>query len=302
MRNLNMTVTCWMMALVAGLFASSGYGATVFHEDFDGSNGPWGGMHIGNDWQGDIIPGKNGWVQTNPDSIGITRIIIDNTLNPGDNRTGVARTNGGGNTWDGFGNGAGAAHSFNAGGDKIVASFMTNLNGQALGSPLNPLTYNGEVRLLLGDATITTESGNSNDNAYLLGLGKTFVEPGLRLGGAFTPGTPIDTGFLNVAEWFEAKIEVTDVGSPAETARAFWRDIDDATGLPTGDGSFTLMGIFPKPNSLFALNHIGTEQFAFSGGASGINIDGIRVEDNIPEPATIGLLGMSALGLMRRRR
>ncbi len=97
--------------------------------------------------------------------------------------------------------------------------------------------------------------------------------------------------------WFEGQIDYR--GGTSVTAS--WRDVDDTTGLPLGNGDWTLIGDYGG--------------LVVSAGlvldAGGINVhtagtaDVFRIGTDyvpVPEPASLGLLALTGLAMLRRRR
>ena len=317
MRNLNMTVTCWMMALVAGLLIAVSQPAnavpvTTFEENFnalavsnvnlahDVANA---GDFIGVDGDGAFGAGTgnvNGWVEHG--GLGHFHAVND----PSTNRNGVGGSNGLGNNYDGCPTGnfntCGAAHATNVvatttGTTRVIASVLTRLGHNNAGNPRS----SGEAKLYLGDSTLATATGGPF-NAYEVIIDSAVGNVGVdaMADGSFatlTGGAGASTAYPDpfpAGPFYEIKITVDQVGTAAEMA------------ILEIDG--TQIGTFAASGGAFDLTHIAVVSINDIGGGG----QSVKVWDNflvqtelvalVPEPATLSLLGMGAMGLMRRGR
>ncbi len=312
--------------------------AQPFLDDADGSNGPWvsdaGNFGTPDDNVfGDVVPGKNGWLGVPDAGIG-HRIIqgnpdqLDGSGDPvplADHHYGINLTQGFGNAWEGCAPagdnaewGCASAHPVNLpGAGTITYSALTNPNGKALLKPLNQgfgLNYAGEAKIFIGDSSIVN-AGVTGMNGYMLTfeseehLGKIEVfENGVNTqsatalldsGWGHFPNLPDDADAS--LEWVEIQIVVSNVGQANQSAIAQWRDVDDAQNGTVATTAFTTMGVFESvEGAMFNLDHIAIfSSRQDNGGASLIGFDNINV---FPEPASLTLLGLGGLMILRRRR
>jgi len=329
-------VTTGLSILVVGLLTQQCF-APPFADDADGQNGPWvsDGGNFGtpdDNVFGDVVPGKNGWVGVPDGGIG-HRIVQGNpdamaggvNVPLADHHYGINLTQGFGNAWEGCppsGNnsewGCGSAHSFDLpGASTITYSALTNPNGTALTRDMNQgngLNYAGEAKIFIGDSSIAN-AGVTGMNGYMLtfeseeGLGKIEVfENGVNTQSATAlldsswghyPNLPKDEDAS--LQWVEIQIVVNNVGQANQSAIAQWRDVDDAQNGTVGTTAFTTMGVFDAvEGAVFSLDHIAIfSSRQDNGGASLIGFDNINV---FPEPASLTLLGLGGLMMLRRRR
>jgi hypothetical protein len=283
-------VTGGLSVLMVALLAQSAAVAN-FTEDFDGSNGAWthaAGLGSGtpdDNVFGDVIPGKNGWV-AHPTLGGVGhRVIKGNVDHPGgpdiDLREGVGRTQGAGNSWEGCNPpGCGSAHPI---GNFSVLSVLTRVSGLAIstGTPIN-----GTGQIYLGDAL--------GENGYQVEFASDGTGGLARLqNGSDIQGNPAlaDDGFSDIS-WFELQIVINPNGS----AFAQYQDVDDDTGI--GADVFTHLGDFDGGGVTVELLAIAST-VQNQGGASAVPFDNVKA---FPEPASLVLLGLGGLMMLRRRR
>jgi hypothetical protein len=271
-------VTTGLSVLMVALLSQSAPAAN-FSEDWDGSNGAWSATGSF-EYDGDVVPGKNGWV-AHPTLGGIGHRVIQGQPNgnPGDLRKGVGGTQGVSNSNEGCPPpGCGSAHPIGA---FTVLSVLTRVSGFAINGGVN---VNGEGQIYLGDAL--------GENGYQV----TFDSSGggsldtLQGGSASSSGLA-DSGFSSNS-WFELQIVIPNSGP----AFAQYQDVDDNTGL--GSGTYTNLGSFGAGSVNVELLAIASTQ-QFQGGASAVPFDNINA---FPEPASLTLLGLGGLMMLRRRR
>ena len=262
---------------------------TTFSDNFDGSNGSWTkGTFVGSDHivaGGEFIEGNNGWVNQN--GLGHHHVIGHPGNGGGDIRAGVGLTQGVGNSWDGCPSGCGSAHATNVGdASTVITSVLTRTGGQ--------FTGNGE--LLLGNDSMLGGAAEYSYRIFINGDSSGSLTTLINNGGA-----QIQFGTQSVSDWYMLRLTVTDVGTAGETAIAEIADVDDTTGVP--NTAFSLLGTFNPSGGTAALTHVGITSNAIVAGASLKPFDNVLVQMLVvPEPATLSLLGMGTLGLMRRRR
>ena len=290
-RNMQRT-TCGLLSALLVIALSQVASATLvttFSENFDGSNGSWTKGNFGGGHEaasaGDYIEGNNGWVNQN----GLLHHhVIGNPGNGGaDIRAGVGLTQGLGNSWDGCSTGCGSAHATNVGDTStVVASVLTRTGGQ----------FNGNGELLLGNDSMLDGAAEYSYRIFINGDSSGSLTTLINNGGA-----QIQFGTQSVSDWYMLRLTVTDVGTAGETAIAEIADVDDTTGVP--NTAFSMLGTFNPSGGTTALTHVGVTSSGITAGASLKPFDNVLVQMLVvPEPATLSLLGMGAMGLMRRRR
>ena len=284
--------TCGLLSALLVIALSQVASATLvttFSDDFDGSNGSWtkgnfGGAHEAAS-AGDYVEGKNGWVNQN--ALGHHHIIGSPGNGGADIRAGVGLTQGVGNSWDGCPSGCGSAHATNVGdASTVIASVLTRTGGQ--------FTGNGE--LLLGNDSMLGGAAEYSYRIFINGDSSGSLTTLIN-----NEGAQIQFGTQSVTDWFMLRLTVTDVGTAGETAIAEIADVDNTTGAL--NTAFSLLGTFNPSGGTAALTHVGITSNQIVAGASLKPFDNVLVQMLVvPEPATLSLLGLGALGLLRRRR
>lgn len=277
-----------LAVLIVGILATSAQ--AVFVDTFDIGYTP-----------GQAIPGTNGWERISLYGYASPSLALIGSAGSG---VGVSQ---------GWVTSGLSADTFNAGrnitGDVIGTTYTVSMAVNApIGTP--PITDPPSVAvtqafLAISDAATMLTGGvsvapdqhimvidsNSNhmwfdlDNTAGAGFGDTLV-------------TYASLGFNpNTAGWFEVKMDMdTSLPSGANT-QAFYRDIDDITGLPIGLGTWNSIGFFPGP--------VGHAVQAAGGWAiTDARIDNFvsGVPPIIPEPASLTLMGLGGLLLLRIRQ
>jgi len=98
--------------------------------------------------------------------------------------------------------------------------------------------------------------------------------------------------------WFQARMHITQVAGIVSAANFDWRDVDDTTAA---GGVFSAMTAFDSATAPAAvgITHAHLESYNFNSGPVG-RFDNFGPV--IPEPASLALLGLGGLMLVRRRR
>jgi hypothetical protein len=181
------------------------------------------------------------------------------------------------------------------------------------GSLLGDLSSAPGLTATLNVTNSTLTTGTPFNVSEFVGEGTTdpnTPSPTLRLN--FTGGTgDVDANGNGDIEpniwWSQASVDVTtlnngqDVTLTADFDPSVWTNYDGLSGTnPLVAGQFqaalsdvTLLGIS------FGSGYFASDGWAFNtGGTASLNLQGI----NVPEPASFSLVGLGALGLLRRRR
>ena len=156
--------------------------------------------------------------------------------------------------------------------------------------------FNGNGELLLGNDSMLDGAAEYSYRIFINGDSSGSLTTLINNGGA-----QIQFGTQSVSDWYMLRLTVTDVGTAGETAIAEIADVDDTTGVP--NTAFSMLGTFNPSGGTTALTHVGVTSSGITAGASLKPFDNVLVQMLVvPEPATLSLLGMGAMGLLRRRR
>ena len=298
MRAFRMTVSSWMVVLVAGLLVTAAQpamaGWTQWKENFNALTPSTGnanhtiaqaGDYIGVDSDVPYGPGTglvNGWRSA---YTGNHFHVVNNYP-----RAGLA-SYGLGNNYDGCaGPGCGAAHptTVDEDTDTVIASVLVR-------EGLAPYHSSGPASFYLGDSSLLAAVGGPL-NAYRVDIDMDCDNygnyPEDNNGDLVTliDGVAVSIPYSapDVTDWYMLRITVTNVGTGLESAILEIADVNDSTGEP--NTAFTVVGTFSPSVGSFTLSHIMAWTLNdigcyFSGQAAKL-WDNFQV-DALDDPATL---------------
>lgn len=291
-----------MMICVVGAMAGATHGNVTWLEDFDA--GASGGTT-------DYVYENNDLLLNSPDS-NWGRLRIDGAIGVGNSgaistglavvKTGTAQDDGIDGTFgvDSVQGGGPNGNSYDfsgLGGPLVTFSYMAN---NIFSSPLpSDPDNNGYQQGYLGDATI---GNTSADNYYRIDTTYNKVTLELVADGALEQ--TISTTYTVSQGWTRFDFVPANVGTPTQTISIFETDVDDNDPAGAPVGTTNLLGVLGAPSEAFDLDHFGIaygpDNFVNGGGAALGPFDNFAIE--VPEPASLMLLGLGTLALVRRNR
>jgi hypothetical protein len=145
-----------------------------------------------------------------------------------------------------------------------------------------------------GTTSMYTPAAGSGGGVYTW-LSQAAVDPyaGATWGTRVHPITPVD--LVGGTGWYGIKMIIDWT---ADTTTWQFSDVDDITGLGTYSTYATLAGTTVSQSDNI---YVGFYTYGTSGAAA-VSVDNVSAELSvIPEPATLGLMGLGALAMLRRK-
>ena len=291
------------LVLIAAVLALAGAAHAEFIDDFDSNiasnNYVW--------TQGDSLTGNNGWVALyDEESFAMDSTYISvasegiGAAKGAQGLAGYSQSQEGQPSYYGQGNARDITGDTN--GDDVTVSLQINMVGAQTGGSLKE----GEVRLIVGEAAGITSSTPPFPERHQLRItpdGNGFIGTNWNDGGDNWSPATFAAGEAGVPDWTTwGWMEISiDIDKSVNYAHAFIQDVDDADGSLIGSvyDLGQIPGGTPGVTTPFAL-----EAAAFwIWDADGADWDtAVDNWSSTPEPATLGLLIIGGLVLLRRRR